>query len=143
MYNHQNIDWWLTAPATPATFIGVVDPLAAIVPLRMGYQPVMAVAIYALVTTAPTVTATILAFKYRPTLGSATGEIVIGTLTVPVATPINTLVYKVVDNTKCPSAGEIIASTTQGSTAGAGHVGVMLAPNWDAPGNNLKMLRSV
>ena len=117
--------------------------VAAIVPLRVGYQPIMPVAIYALIVTSPTVTPTVVAFKFRPTVASAVGEIVIGTLTLPLTAAPFTMVYKTVDNVKCLPCGEIVVSTTTGSTAGTAHFGVLYAPNWDAPGNNAKMIRSV
>jgi hypothetical protein len=142
-YNHQNIDYWLTAPGTAGLLSAVVDPIAAVVPYRMGYQPVMTVAIYGLVTVATTVTVATVQFKFRPTMGSATGEIVIGTLNFPIGTAINTMVYKTVDNVKCLPGGEIVASVTVAATAGAAHLGVLVSPNWDSPGNNLKMLRSL
>jgi hypothetical protein len=141
-YNHQNIDYWLTA-ATGALLTGVVDPLVTgMTNFRPGYQPIMVDVIYAVIVTAPTVTASTAVFKYRPTIGSATGEVTIGTLTFPVATAIGTMVFKTVDNVKCPATGEIVVSITVASTAGAAAFGFMAAPNWDSPGNNLKMLRS-
>jgi hypothetical protein len=142
-YNHQNIDNWITAPAG-ASLTALVDPLVTgMVNYRPGYQPGMAVAIYALVITAPTVTAPSVTFKFRPTIGSATGEVTIGTLTFALATAlINTVVFKTVDNVKLTPGGEVVVQVTAVATAGAAQFGILVAPNWDYPANNLKMVRS-
>jgi hypothetical protein len=141
-YSHQNIDAWLTPP-TGALLSALTDPAAAVVPLRPGYQPIMPVAVYALIVTQPTTTPPVIVFKFRPTLGSPTGEIVIGTLTVPLATVAGIMLFKTVDNVKCTPGGEIVATITTAAAAGAAQLGLLLSPNWDSPGNNLKMVRSV
>jgi hypothetical protein len=142
-YNHQNIDWWISPPGG-SLISALVDPLVTtgILNFRPGYQPGMAVAIYGLVIVAPTVTVGIAQFKFRPTIGSATGEVVVGTLSFPVGQAIGTVVYKTVDNVKMTPGGELVVSITQVSTAGTVQFGVLVGPNWDNPGNNLKMTRS-
>ncbi len=138
-YNHQNIDNWLSAPGGALT-TSVIDPLVtSMVNYRPGYQPGMAVAIYGLVITAPTVTAPVAVFKFRPTIGSATGEVTIGTLTFALATAlINTEVFKTVDNVKLTPGGEVVVQITVASTAGAVQFGMLVGPNWDYPGNNVR-----
>lgn len=142
MYAHQNLDNWLGASTGVVIGTPAADPIATAL-FKVGYQPIMTVAIYALITVATTVAATILTFKFRPTLGSATGEIAIGTLTIPIAAVVGTMYYKTVDNVKCLPGGEVVVQTNGGATVGSAAVGFMAAPNWDSPGNNLKMIRSV
>lgn len=142
MYNHQQNEYWLTL-AAGASLVTVIDPVTAgVIPIRPGYQPFNVSTIYAVIVTAPTVTASTVVFKYRPVLGSATGEVIIGTLNFPVATAIGRFVYKRVDNVKCSAAGEIVLQVTVGSTAGAAAFGFMANPTWEAPGNNAIMLAS-
>ena len=143
MYEHQHIDAWLTAPGTAALLSAVLDPPAAGVPLRVGYQPTMCAAIYALVTVIPTVTAPVIAFKFRPLIGNAAGELVIGTLTIPVGTAVGQMIYKLVDNVRCNPGGEIVTAVTAAATVGSAHLGIMQAPSWEHPTNNPKMVRSV
>lgn len=141
-YTHQNLDTWLTA-VTGALTTSVVDPLVTgMTNFRPGYQPIVVNAIYAVIVTSPTVTAAVLTFKFRPTIGSATGEVVIGTLTLPVAAVIGNMYYKKVDNTKCSATGEVVVSVTTASTAGAAALGFIAVPSWEAPTNNAKMIAS-
>jgi len=74
----------------------------------------------AVVYTAPTVTATVLTYTYQPTPGSSTGAVVLGTITIPVATAIGKVVYKDIKPVSLPEGGEIIVAVSTTSTAGAG-----------------------
>lgn len=139
MYEHQRLDEFIGQAldiATPA------DPIAAAF-FRPGYQPITPRAIFAIITTQATIAATILTFKFRPTIGSAAGEVVIGTLTIPINAPVGNVYYKKVSSAvKCLPGGEIVCQTDGGATAGNASIGVSAEPTWDAPENNAKMVAS-
>lgn len=76
----------------------------------------------ALVTTSPTVTATIIQLKKRSARGVTSGEVVLGQLTIPVGATINNIYYKDLDSVKLEPGNELVWEVTQASTAGAGIV---------------------
>lgn len=106
------------------------------------FYPVYVTEFTAMIVTSPTVTPAILALKRRPTPGSATGEVIIGTLTLPVAAVIGNVYYKRGLRTKCFPGDEIVIDMTQVATAGAATFGMVIIPAWELPGNNTKMIAS-
>lgn len=74
----------------------------------------------AVVYTAPTVTAAVLTYTYQPTPGSSSGAVVLGTVTIPIATAIGKVVYKDIKPVSVPEGGELIVAVSTTATAGAG-----------------------
>lgn len=127
--------------ATPAaTFVTQVTA----VKMRhfVGYQPLNVRALWATVVVTPTVTAVILNYKFRPTPGSATGEVSLGTLTLPVGAAIGNQYYKKIQEFKALPGGEIVVDMTQASTAGEACAGIFGEPAWDNVQSNAKMVAS-
>jgi len=143
-YDHQKMDIMIAPMADIATLGDPVLNTTIALPARwfIGYQPLLVRAVWACITIANTVAPTILTYKYRPTPGSASGEIVLGTLTIPINAPIGNMYYEkvAVEPTKCLPGGEIIVQSDGGGTAGQAAVGVFAEYSWDAPGNNSKMV---
>lgn len=129
MYDHQKTE---TPPAVAAT-LAATGITARFFP---GLTPVIVRGIYAIVTVAPTVTAPVINVKRRPTPGSATGEVSIGTLTIPVATAIGKCVYKVGFDTKIYPGEELVFDVTTAGTAGSATLGAQIDPAWEVPANN-------
>lgn len=94
------------------------------------------------VTTSPTVTAAIISFRQRITPRSATGQMVITTLTIPVAAVIGTTYYKEGLNFDIPPGDELQVEVTQVATAGAGVLHVESEPVWETSANNVNMIAS-
>ena len=104
--------------------------------------PFVVRALAAVVRTAPTVAATVITGKRRPTPSSAAGEVIIGTLTLPLSAVIGNLYYKTGFSTKIFAGEEFVFDVTTASTAGAADLIVQTEPNWDIPGNSPKMILS-
>jgi len=138
MYDHQKMDIMIAMNAAIET---LADPIPA-ARWFPGYQPVLVRAVWAVITVANTVAPTILTYKFRPTPGSASGEIVLGTLTIPINAAVGNCYYEkvAVEPTKCTPGGEIIVSTDGGGTVGNASVGVFAEHSWDTPGNNTRMI---
>lgn len=76
-------------------------------------------------TTLTGLVAPVVTFYARPTFGSSSGQISLGTLTIPTATAAGTILYKNIESVKLPQGYTLtVAGTTQGtdggSAAGAG-----------------------
>jgi hypothetical protein len=84
-----------------------------------------------LVTTAPTVTAPVLTLFRRPTPGSGTGEVSLGTITLPVATAIGKRVKKGF-NARLNPGDQLRIAVTTAATAGAGLIYVKAYPGGSA-----------
>jgi len=76
--------------------------------------------IQVLVTVAPTVTAPVVTFRKRPTVGSATGQSSLGTITIPVGTAIGTVVYKDISPSQFQPGDELLPDVTTAATVGSG-----------------------
>lgn len=90
-------------------------------------------------TTAPTVV-----FSRRPTPGSATGAVVVGTLTIPNGTALGKVLYKDVSPVSFAvgDAIEIAWTIAVGSPAGAGQASFVCEENPEVPANNADMVLS-
>jgi len=108
----------------------------------VGYKGIRVKAIWATIITAPTVTNVVASFKYRPTPGSATGEVVIGTLTLPVAAAIGKQYYKKLFDYLALPGGELVVDITTASTAGAAAFGFFGEPQWANPLDNANQIAS-
>lgn len=140
MYNHQQDSIWL---GQGMDISAALDPIVTLATnFRPGYQPMNVSTIYALITAVNTVAITVLTIKFRPLIASAAGEVVIGTLSIPINAAIGNVYYKRVDNVKCTPGGEVVVQTDGGGTVGTASVGIMANPTWDSPGNNAKMFAS-
>lgn len=138
MYDHQKIDFTLAQAADIAT---AADPIAT-ARLFPGYQPLLVRAVWAVITTLNSVAPSILTFKFRPTPGSATGEVTLGILTIPINAAVGNVYYEkvAVEPVKCTPGGEIVCQTDGGGTAGNATVGVSAEPAWETPANNTRMI---
>ena len=94
-------------------------------------------------TAAPVVT-----FYARPTFGSTSGQITLGTLTIPTATAAGSIVYKNIESVKLPMGYTLVANLTTagtdgGSAAGAGLVMFKMFQATEEPKNISLMIASV
>lgn len=87
------------------------------------------------VTTAPTVTASVVTFYKRSAVGVTGGQVAIGTLTIPVGTAAGSVVYKNIDSVNFSQGSCLAAVVSTASTAGAGLVGVGAYQNAEDPQN--------
>jgi len=98
--------------------------------------------LWATVTTVISTAASVITFTYRPTPGSATGQVTLGTLTIPNTTAVGKFLYKNLTSAqKIMPGGELVASFSGGS-AGAATLGVTTDPSWDSEGNNTNAIAS-
>lgn len=95
-----------------------------------------------LVTTQSTVTAAVIAVELRPTPGSATGDSVIGTLTIPTSAAIGSFIYKDVAGVVVPAGSEIAFNVTTASTAGGGVPLLVCEEDPETAANNSAMIAS-
>lgn len=96
-----------------------------------------------MVTTAPDAAVT-LEFNRRPTLGSASGEIALGTLVIPSGTAAGTVVFKDIDP-ETLEVGDALAlevANANSASAGAGYYGFELYMDPEYSGNEANMLAS-
>jgi hypothetical protein len=136
MYDHQQIDETIVERVDVGT---AGDPLAT-ARKTVGSVPVIIRAIYATVTTAQTTAANVLTFKYRPTIGSASGEVTIGTLTIPTGA-VSRQLYKNVTPYKALPGGEIVVQSDGGGEGNA-TLGYRQSPSWEMPANNTAQVAS-
>jgi hypothetical protein len=107
-----------------------------------GVRPFKLRSVAVVVTLQNTVTPPVLTIKRRPTAGSATGEVTVTTLTVPLARLPGEIVYKNgLDETVSPGE-QLVADLTTASTAGAGDIVLEFDPKWDQLTNNAKAYAS-
>lgn len=140
MYDQQKFERLLGAYA--ADIVTAADPIA-----NARWAPGTFAAnvrrVFALITVANTVAPTILTFKHRPTPGSASGEVTIATLTIPIDAPIGNVYYKnVATEFRVNPGSEVVVQTDGGGTAGTATLGIVCDPVWEHPGNNTKMVAS-
>jgi hypothetical protein len=88
----------------------------------------------------------VVAVKKRPTIGSASGEVAIGTITIPTAVAANAIYYKDVTGVVCAQGDEICFDVTT-AAAGGGAAGTALPmieaeEDPEVPANNSNMVAS-
>lgn len=86
-------------------------------------------------------------FYQRPTSGSTSGQVALGTLTIPTASAVGQVIYKDIESVKLlPGQDLAIKRTTQGtdgsSVAGAGFLGFKAFSNVESPLNVTAMVKS-
>lgn len=138
MYTHGQNDQQLAV----AVSIAPADPLAG-ARWFPGYQKIKLRAIWATITTQTAAAIITLTFKYRPTPGSASGEIIIGTVVVPIGALVGKTYYRdiVATDVPCPSGGEVVVQAA-GAGTGNATVGITYEPTPDIPENNANMIAS-
>jgi hypothetical protein len=138
MYDHQKMDIQIVAGVGIEAALDPI-PTAQWYP---GYQPILVRAVWAVITVANTVAPTILTYKFRPTPGSAAGEIVLGTLTIPINAAIGNVYYErvAVEPVKCTPGGVVVVQTDGGGTVGNATLGVFAEHSWEHPSNNARMI---
>ena len=83
-------------------------------------------------------------FNRRPTYNSSSGEILLGTLTIPTTTAVGTVVYKDIDPVVLFPGDELsLEHTVQASATGAGFYVFEVCDDPEVPANQTKMLASV
>lgn len=138
MYDHQKEEkLTIASPTVVTTSTGIVSRNFAV------QQPFIVRSIAACVVVAPGTTPPVLNFKRRPTPASATGEVSIGTLTIPTTAAVGSVYYKTGFSTKIFPGEELVvdvttASVTTGTVVPSAHV----EPSWEAPANNVEMILS-
>lgn len=132
---HQEI-----AQPQAAILVTTTGVKARIIP---GYHPKVLKAAAFVIEVVPTVTATVIAVKMRPTIGSATGEVTVDTITVPTSRAIGDVLFVDALDQKVVPGGEIVFDVTTASTAGSGHFVAFFEPWVDNPENNTDMFESV
>jgi len=137
-YDHQKVAPMILAPTAIDT---AANPIAGS-RYYNGNVPLRVRKIWATVTVAVTTLATTLTFKARPTPGSATGEITIGTLTIPTSAAIGKTVYKKNLDVLVPAGHEISIQTGGEGDAGTVAAGFVADPSWEGEANNTLMVAS-
>lgn len=92
-------------------------------------------------------TAPVVEFNRRPTIASATGEVALGTLTIPDGTAAGAVIYKDIDPVNFEVGDELsFELITQGADAGTatgdGYYGVLCIDDPEIPGNEDAMTAS-
>lgn len=141
MYTDSQRAMMIGVPGTPIPTQGTgIKGASSCVPIM---RPFEVIAVAATITTAMTVTDAILSVKYRPTPGSATAEVVLGTITLPVTgSAIGKQYYKRLTPFKCLPGGEVVLDLTQASTAGAASFGVLTNEITEHPSDVPNMVAS-
>lgn len=107
-----------------------------------GLVPMILRRVGAVITVATTTTAPVLAINRRPTAGVATGEVVVDTITLVVASP-NGKVYFVENlNTKITPGESIGVDVNTAAAAGSGVILMEFDPVWDNRENQTDMVLS-
>lgn len=94
------------------------------------------------ITTQMTVTPPVLSVKHRPTAGSAAGETVKTTLTVPLARLPGEVVYRKNLDILVKPGENIVFDVTVAATAGAADIVAEWEPVWELLNNNPKAFAS-
>jgi len=140
MYDQQKIDITILPPTSLADAANIAASR-----FYCGYQPIIVRHLWATITAAVATANATATFKYRPTPGSDTGAVTLGTLVLPLATGAagKQFFKKLTSELKMVPGSELILSFTGGSGAGGiAAFGISAEPSWDAPGNNANMIAS-
>lgn len=141
-YDHQ-MDQLLISDRVAATNAGVVTTaVAKIAAWAPCLQPIEVRGVAFVFTTAATVTAAVIDFYRRPTIGSDTNRVLIKRLNATLGQEIiGNVIYADVEGTTIAPGEDIIAEVSTASTAGAGHAFIMYQTKWQQPLNNTKMIK--
>jgi hypothetical protein len=133
MYDHGKE--YLRVPAVTFSLGIKATFTAGLVPMKLR-------SIAVVVTTQMTVTPPVLTPKFRPTAGSAAGEVNQATLTVPLARVPGEVVYKKNYDLTIAPGQNLVLEVTTAATAGAGDIVAEFEPNWENIANNTKAFAS-
>jgi hypothetical protein len=97
--------------------------------------PITVLRLNALVTTAPTSTAAVIALDRRVTYASDTGRVEVGRITIPIGTAIGKVVWKELDPTDIDIGDQLVWELVTASTAGAAILSVEWVPRSEHPLN--------
>lgn len=141
MYTDSQRAMMIGVPGTPLSFATTgIKGANTCLPL---FRPVEIIGIAITITTAITVTDAIMTVKYRPTPGSATAEVTLGSVTLPVTgSAIGKQYYKRLTPYKALPGGEIVLDVSQAATAGAGIAGVLANETTEHPSSVTNMVAS-
>lgn len=143
MYDHQkNFVTGLTNDAADDLDIALGTAGVMLALPVLGGVPVLVEALFAQVVTTFDTAATVLTVYRRPTPGSDTGRVTIGTLTIPNAAAAPNVYYKLFTPVKVSPGEEITVETDGGTTAGTAILSLRTMPAWEHPSNNTKMIAS-
>jgi hypothetical protein len=142
MYDHQR-DVPLLLAGAAATDADIALGTAAVVAVAYaGLQPFKVTDLTAQVVTTFDTADTVLTVTRRPTPGSGTGAVTIGTLTIPNAAAAPNVYYKEFDPVTISPGEEIVISTDGGTTNGTAILRLGSRPAWEHPSNNSKLIAS-
>lgn len=97
-------------------------------------RPIEITGLCATVVVAMTVTAAILQLLYRPTPKSSAGQVVVGTITLPVGgSAIGQQIYKKITPFEANPGGQLVWELTQASTAGSCIPGIVEGATTEIP----------
>jgi hypothetical protein len=137
MYTDQRLDVTQLVAAS-------IAPAADIAASR--YHPpngAIANQLWAIITTVTAVQVITLTWKYRPTPGSDTNAVTVGTLNIPIATAVGKVVYKnLTSQVKMAAGGELIISAAGASATGSATVGFSGYPSGESGPNNPNAIAS-
>lgn len=140
-YDHQKLVGQinLVTHATGVIALGTAQLgarlIATATPLRLR-------GVYATVTVAFDTADTVLSIRKRPTPGSASGQTLIDTLTIPNGAVAGAVYYVDGLDARINPGEEIYIDSDGGTTAGVAAIGVMAESIWDVPGNYTNMHES-
>jgi hypothetical protein len=136
-YNHQQVEVQLVQ----AVSLAPADPLAG-TRWSPGMTPQRVRAISATITTITATAIITLTFKYRPTPGSSSGEVTIGTLTLPIGAAVGKVYYKKGLDYLVQPGGEVVVQAAGASATGNATLGMLTEPHWEMPANNSNAIAS-
>lgn len=131
MYTHSNQRLTIGVPGTPLALNGVAVVGGST--CQIGSRPFDIREISITTATAITVTAVIAQVIWRPDPASATGQVVLGTITVPVSAVVGQVIRKRITPTKVGAGGYLVLNVTQAATAGTGYAQVIGTESSDTP----------
>lgn len=139
----DQMDQLLITDRVAATNAGVVTTaVAKIGAWAPPLQPVEIRGVAFEFTTAATVTAAVIDFYRRPTIGSDAARVLIKRLNPTLAQEIiGNVIYADVEGTTISPGEDVICEVSTASTAGAGHGYIMFQPRWQQPVNNTRMIK--
>lgn len=135
-YTHGQKVMDIGVPGTPLSFTTAGPTIVGTTTCPVGNKPVVVQEIGVTISTAITVTDAVASLLWRPNVASATDEVDLGQITLPVGTPIGTVVRKKVTPQKVGPGGYFVLNVTTAATAGAGYGHVLASDTNEALDNS-------
>jgi hypothetical protein len=129
-YNHQMTEVMINPPVS----IAAANPIAT-ARWTPGMTKQRIRGISATITVVTATAEITLTFKYRPTPGSATNEVTIGTLTLPIGAAVGAVYWKKGLNYLVEPGGEVVVQSAGASATGSAAMGLLVEPQWELPEN--------